>query len=141
MSTEENKAIVRQVEEAWNSGNLDALDGLFAPDFIAHSAIPGMPPGLQGAKMAHMGSVQALPDRRTTIEDLLAEADYVMARVRMTGTNSGGFPWLGIPANGNRVDVQWTSLYRLANGKIVEHRAVMDMLGLLQQLGAVPAMA
>lgn len=141
MSTEESKAIVRQVEEAWNSGNLAALDALFAPDFIAHSAVPGMPPGLEGAKMAHMGSVSALPDRRTTIEDLLAEGEYVVARVRMTGTNQGGFPWLGIPANGNRVDVQWTSVYRLANGKIIEHRAVMDMLGLLQQLGAVPAMA
>lgn len=141
MSTEENKAIVRRVEEVWNSGNLDALDALFAPDFIAHSAVPSMPAGLEGAKMAHMGSVQALPDRRTTIEDLLAEGEYVVARVRMTGTNTGGFPWLGIPANGNRVDVQWTSVYRLANGKIVEHRAVMDMLGLLQQLGAVPAMA
>ena len=141
MSTEENKTIVRQVEEAWNSGNLDALDNLFAPNFIAHSAVPGMPAGLQGAKMAHMGSVQALPDRRTTIEDLLAEGDYVVARVRMTGTNKGGFPWLGIPANGNSVDVQWTSLYRLVDGKIVEHSAVMDMLGLLQQLGAIPAMA
>lgn len=141
MPTEENKSIVRQVEEAWDSGNLDALDNLFAPDFIARNAVPGMPPGLQGAKMAHMGSVQALPDRRTTIEDMLAEEDYVVARVRMTGTNQGGFPWLGIPANGNRVDIQWTSIYRLANGKIVEHSAVMDMLGLLQQLGAVPAMA
>jgi predicted ester cyclase len=141
MSTEENKAIVRQVEEAWDSGNLDALDALFAPNFTAHSAVPGMPPGLQGAKMAHLGSVQAMPDRRTTIEDLLAEGHYVVARVRMTGTNRGGFPWLSIPANGNKVNVQWTSLYRLADGKIVEHRAVMDMVGLLQQLGAIPAMA
>lgn len=141
MSTEENKAIVRQVEKAWDSGNLDALDNLFAPNFTAHSAIPGMPPGLEGAKIAHMGSVQALPDRRTTIEDLLAEGEYVVARVRMIGTNQGGFPWLGIPANDNKVDVQWTSLYRLDDGKIVEHSAVMDMLGLLQQLGAIPAMA
>ncbi|GAC1348961.1 MAG: hypothetical protein NVSMB27_18620 [Ktedonobacteraceae bacterium] len=140
MSTEENKTIVRQIEEAWNAGNLDALDNLFAPNFIAHNAAPGMPPGLQGAKMAHLGSVQALPDRRTTIEDILAEGEYVVVRVRMIGTNQGGFPWLGIPANGNRVDVQWTSIYRLADGKIVEHSAVMDMLGLLQQLGAIPAM-
>lgn len=141
MSIEENKATVRKVEEAWDLGNLAALDDLFAPNFIAHNAVPGLPPGLQGAKMAHHGSVQALPDRRTTIEDMLAEGEYVVARVRMTGTNKGGFPWLGIPANGNKVDVQWTSIYRFADGKIVEHRAIMDMLGLLQQLGAIPAMA
>jgi predicted ester cyclase len=141
VSIEENKVIVQQVEQAWNTGDLDVLDNLFAPNFIAHNAIPGMPPGLEGAKMAHMGSVQALPDRRTTIEDMFAEREYVVARVRMTGTNQGGFPWLSIPANGNKVDIQWTSIYRLADRKIVEHSAVMDMLGLLQQLGVVPAMA
>jgi predicted ester cyclase len=62
----------------------------------------------------------------------------VVVRVRMTGTNQGGLPWLGIPGNGRAVDVQWISTYRLSNGMVVEHRAVMDMLGMLRQVGAIP---
>ncbi len=139
MSVEENKAIVRQIEEAWNSGKLDALDNLFAPNFVARNAVPGLPPGIAGAKMAHQTSLQSYPDRQTTIEDMIAEGDEVVVRVRMTGTNQGGLPWMGVPANGNKVDVQWISIYRLADGKVVEHRAEMDMLGMLQQLGVIPA--
>ncbi len=138
MSTDENKTVVRQVEEAWNAGQLDALDKLFALNFVAHNAVPGMPPGLEGAKMAHQASVQAFPDRRTSIEDMIAEGDQVAVRMRMTGTNTGGAPWFGAPANGKQVDVQWISIYHLAAGKVDEHRAVMDILGLMQQLGVIP---
>lgn len=141
MSTEENKAVVRQIEEAWNAGNLDALDRLFAPNFVAHNAIPGMPPGIAGAKLAHQASLQSYPDRQTVIEDMIVEGDEVVVRMRMRGTNSGGLPWMGVPANGNKIDVQWISIYRLADGKVVEHRAVMDMLGMMQQLGVIPAPA
>lgn len=139
MSAEENKALVRQIEEAWNSGNLTALDNLFAPNFVAHNAVPGLPPGLAGAKMAHQASLQSYPDRQTRIEDMIAEGDKVVVRMRMTGTNRGGLPWMGVPANGNKVDVQWISIYRIADGKAVEHQAEMDMLGMMQQLGVIPA--
>lgn len=138
MSADTNKAVVRAIEEAWNENRLDALDDLFTDNFVAHTAIPGMPPGIAGAKMAHAGSMQAFPDRRTSIEDLLADGDQVVARIRMTGTNTGGLPWMGIPANGRTVSTEWISIYRLADGKVVEHRAVMDILGMLQQLGAIP---
>jgi predicted ester cyclase len=139
MSAEENKAVVRRIEQAWDAGNLDALDALFAPTFRSHSGVPGMEPNLASAKTAHQMSAQAFPDRRTRIEELVAEGDAVVARVRMTGTNRGGLPWFGIPANDKPVDVQWISIYRLADGKVVEHRAVMDVMGLMQQLGAIPA--
>ena len=139
MSTEENKAIVRRVEAAWNDGNLDALDPLFAPNFAPASAVPGLPPGLAGAKLAHQSSMQSFPDRQTMIEDLIAEGDKVVVRMRMTGTNLGGVPWFGLPANGKPIDVSWVSIYRLADGQIVDHWAVMDMLGLMQQLGVLPA--
>jgi predicted ester cyclase len=46
---------------------------------------------------------------------------------------------MGVPANGNKVDTQWISIYRLSNGKVVEHRAVMDIAGMMQQLGAIPS--
>ena len=57
------------VEEAWDANDLDALDELFAPDLFSHAAVPGMPPGLAGAKMAHQASISAFPDRKMTIDD------------------------------------------------------------------------
>ena len=62
-------------------------------------------------------------------------------RCRLTGTNQGGLSWANIPANNRPVNVEWISLYRLRDGRVVEHRAVMDLLGLFQQLGAMPAPA
>jgi predicted ester cyclase len=139
VSAAENKAVVRRIEEAWDADQLDALDPLFEPGFVQHNGVPGLPPGLEGAKAAHNMSRQAFPDRRTRIEDIVAEGDEVAVRMRMTGTNQGGLPWFGIPANGKSLDIEWISIYRLANGKVVEHRAVMDLMGLMQQLGAMPA--
>jgi|SRR5918996_3052018 predicted ester cyclase len=133
--SEQNKAVVRQVEEAWNADNLDALDDLFAPDFVTHAGGPGLEPG----KNMHQLSKGAFPDRRTTIEEMVAEGDKVAVRLHMTGTNTGGLPWLGVPANNNKADVEWISIYRLRDGKVVEHRAVMDVMGLMQQLGAIPS--
>ena len=137
----DNKAIVRAIEEAWDRGDVDALDQYFAPDFAQHSAIPSMPPGLQGAKLAHQGSMAAFPDRHVEIEEIYSEGDAVTVRCRMTGTNQGGMPWLGVPANGNPIDIEWISIYRLHDGRVVAHRAVMDMVTLMTQLGALPAPA
>lgn len=139
MPSEDNKAIVRRIEEAWNTNDLDSLDPIFAPDFLTHSGVPGMSPTLATAKVAHGLSMKAFPDRKTVIEDMVAEGDNVAVRVRMTGTNSGGLDWFGIPANNRAVDVQWIGIYRLNDGKVVEHRAIMDLMGLMQQLGAMPA--
>ena len=136
--SEENKAVVRQIEEAWSAGKLDALDQFFAPNFVPHSAAPSGPATLDGAKAAYQISASAFPDRRTTIEDIVGEGDQVAVRIRMTGTNKGGLPPFGIPANGKPVDIQWFGIYRLQDGKVVEHRAVIDLMGLMQQLGAVP---
>lgn len=137
----ENKEIVRRIEEAWDRGDLSALDQYFAPDFVARTALPSLPPGLEGAKLAHQAAIQSFPDRRVSVEDVTGDGDLVAVRWRMRGTNQGGLPWFGIPANGNAVDVEWISLYRLCGGRVVEHRAVMDLLGLMQQLGAIPAPA
>jgi predicted ester cyclase len=138
-AAEDNKAIVRRIEVAWDENNLPALDDLFAPDFVAHNAVPGMPPGLDGAKLAHQASMASFPDRRTAIEELVGAGDTVLVRMRMTGTNQGGLAWAGVPPNGNKVNVTWISIYRLVGGRVVEHRAEMDIMGLMQQLGAIPS--
>jgi steroid delta-isomerase-like uncharacterized protein len=137
--SEANKSVVRQIEEAWNANELDKLDALFAADFKQWSGFPGMPATMESAKQAHSMSIQAMPDRRTEIQEMIAEDDKVTVRIRMTGTNTGGFPVLGVPANGNKVDIEWISIYTVKGGKATDHRAVMDLMGLMQQLGAIPS--
>jgi predicted ester cyclase len=138
--SKENAQVVRAIEEAWDEGRLDDLDQYFADDFDnRQSGMPGLPGGLAGAKMAHQGVMQSFPDRKLEILDLIAEGDQVFVRTRVTGTNQGGFPAFNVPANGNPFDIQQWSIYRLRDGKVVEHQGVNDALTLLMQLGAIPA--
>ena len=136
----DNVEVVRKVEEAWASHDLDALDPYFAEVWQAHT--PGseqLPPGLEGAKSAHRQSMEAFPDRQNTIHDIFGQGDLVVSRVSMSGTNTGGLPWFGIPANGNRIeDVEWITIFRLQDGKVVETWAQMEIPKLMTQLGAMP---
>jgi predicted ester cyclase len=137
---QENEAVVRAIEGAWDNNKLDELDQYFAPDFDnSKSAALGLPVGLAGAKMAHQSSMQSFPDRRIEILDLIAEGDRVFVRNRVTGTNQGGFPAFQVPANGRPIDIESWSVYRLRDGKVVEHWGLNDALMLLMQLGAFPA--
>ncbi len=138
MSTEDNKAIVRRlIEEGFNQRNLAIFDELYAPDFVYHlgsTAIQGREPYKQFTLM----SFTSFPDVRFTIEDQVAEADEVVTRWTWRGTHQG--PFQGIPPTGKHVMVTGVGINHFAaNGKIVENWTNMDVLGLLQQLGVVPA--
>jgi predicted ester cyclase len=135
---EQNKEIVRRYREAHNSNQLDRLDEIVAADLIAHNLLPNVPRGLEGGKMAHTGVIASCPDLQTTTEDLFAEDDKVVERWSMSMTHTGE-PFFGAPASGRRAQVTGTSIYRLSDGKIVEHWANMDFLGVLQQLGLAPS--
>ena len=136
MSTETNKALVKRYQEAHNANNLSALSEIVAADLTSHNKIPGMPPGLEGGKAVHLMLVAAFPDLHTDTEDLLAEGDKVVQRFMLSGTDKGGFA--GAPPTGKHYKVAGISIFRIANGKIVEHWGVFDQLGILQQLGMVP---
>lgn len=135
--SESNKQIVRAIEDAWNRNSTDELDGYFAPDFVAHSNVPGMPPGLAGAKMAHGMVTQFLTDRRIEILDLVAEGDKVAVRARVTGNNHNGVPWIGAGANGQPYDFESWSLYTIRDGKVTEHAGINDVYLFAIQAGAV----
>jgi predicted ester cyclase len=135
---ETNKDIVRRYRDAHNSNQLDLLDDIVAADLIAHNLLPNVPRGLEGGKMVHMGVIASCPDLYTVTEDLFAEGDKVVERWSMSMTHTSE-PFLGAPAGGRRVQVTGTSIYRIANNKIVEHWANMDFLGVVQQLGLAPA--
>jgi steroid delta-isomerase-like uncharacterized protein len=138
MSTEANKDLVRRYQEAHNTNNLDALEAIVAADLITHSQMSGLPPGLEGGKMVHQMTVGAIPDFRAEIEDLIASEDKVVARLTFRGTHTGG-EFMGIPPSGRSFAFSAISIFRIADGKIVEHWGEEDALGWLQQLGAIPA--
>ena len=135
--SEANKAIIRRYRQAHNQNDMAALDEIVSADIISHSALPELPAGREGGKMAHQGSLAAFPDGRTTTDDLVAEGDKVVERFTFVGTHKGDF--LGIPATGKQVKVTGMSIFRIANGKIVEHWGENDGMGLLMQLGVLPA--
>ena len=137
MSVEDNKNLIRRYREIHNSNKLDELDQLVAADIVSHSSLPGLPPGLQGGKLAHLGASQAFAGLHTKTEMLVAEGDKVVEYFTTTGKHTGEF--LGIPATGRDTSVQGMSIFRIANGKVVEHWGVNDGLALLVQLGAIPA--
>jgi steroid delta-isomerase-like uncharacterized protein len=135
----DNIDVIRRIEEAYNTQNLDTLDDLFADDFQAHT--PGsdqIPPGLEGIKATHQMAMGAMPDRNVELLDIFAEGPLVVSHSRMTGTNTGGMPWIGVPANDASVDVRWIQISRLEDGRLKETWAQMDLATLMQQLGAMP---
>ena len=137
MLTETNKTTFRRlVDELINNKNYDVIDELFAPDFVEHEEIPGIDPGYEGMRQAFQIFHTAFPDLQVVIQDILADGDKVVAREQWTGTHQGEF--MGMPATGKQVDFSVIDIVRLAEGKLVEHWAVTDMLALLTQLGAIP---
>lgn len=137
MSTQPNKAFVRRYyDEVLNQRNLAVLDDLLAPTFVSY-----LPHGvgidrnqyMQAIRMSHA----AFPDLHVTIEDQIAEDDKVVTRYRAQGTHAGGFA--GIPATNKPVTVTAIHIHRLTNGKLVEHWEMIDLFGMLQQLGVIPA--
>ncbi len=135
MSTEENKALLRCAYEAVNQGNLTAFFELFTPDFVLHNGSMTIQ-GLEAFKQLEAMLLAALPDLHYTVEDLIAEGDQVAVRITATGTHHGTF--LGVPPTGKHTTVTESAISRIVGGKIAEHWSETDMLGLLQQLGAVP---
>ncbi len=135
MSIEENKAVVRRYQEIYNSNHLDALAEVVSENLLTPKILPGLPHGIEGAKAAHRIMLRGFPDYQTTIDDLIAEGDKVVARITMTGTHSGKF--MDIPPTGKHVSFTGIYIARIENGKIVEHWGEEDGVSLMQQLGAL----
>ncbi len=141
MSAEQNKSIVRRwVEEGWNKKNTIALiDELYAPNYYQHEAGPEMATSREGMQQFAAMYLTAFPDLSFTIDDLVAEGDKVTWRFVATGTNEGSL--MGAPASGKVAKVAGIIIFRLENSRIAEGWLSMDVLGLLQQVGIIPAMA
>lgn len=140
MSIEDNKNIVRKQREAYNTNNMALLGETLAETFVAHNMLPNVPQTLEGAKMLHQGNLAVFPDAQTHTDDLFAEGDMVVERWTMTCHHTGAPFFVGnLPASGKRIEVGGINTYRIASGKIVETWANMDFIGVLQQIGLMPA--
>ena len=123
--------------EVINKGDFALIDELLTTDFVDHSPQPGVAPTRDGLKQSLRALKVAFPDVRYTIENAVACGDQVVHFLKATGTMTGDF--MGIPATGK--PATWTEIHigRGVNGRLTEHWAVIDQLGMLVQLGIVPA--
>jgi len=136
---EENKALVQRfVEEAFNKGNLDVADEVYAPRFFSHDpSTPEEERGPEDVKQFVNMYRSAFPDGRTIVEDLVAEGDKVAYRWTYRGTHQGEL--LGIAPTGKEVTITGITIDRISGDKIEEEWNNFDQLGMLQQLGVAPA--
>ena len=141
MGVAENVNAVRRLEAAYNAQDNDTVRSIVAADFTPHTTgSEMMPPGVEGAIAANEGAKQSFPDKKSEILDIFGEGDKVVSHVRMTGTNRGGIPWAGVPANDKPIDTDWIQITRHAeDGTILETWAQMDLPKMMVQLGAMPA--
>jgi steroid delta-isomerase-like uncharacterized protein len=138
MGTEENKRNAsRFLEEVINRGNFEVVDEVSASTVVDHATPPGAAPGPEGLKQWLRMFRTAFPDLHYTIEDSIAEGDKVVQRVRAKGTMQGDF--IGMPASGKSATWEEIHITRFENGKAAEHWAVVDQLGMMQQLGYAEA--
>ena len=139
MSAEENKAVVRRMlDELFNKGNLDFAAEIIAPDFVEHD--PNMPEELHGPEefKGYVATYRsAFSDIHIAVEDQVAEGDKVATRWMGTGTHDGEL--MGMAPTGRPVRVAGMDVSRITGGKIAESWSSYDMMGMMQQLGAIPA--
>lgn len=136
MSTATQKSIVRRYfEQVFNEHRHDLVEEFLAENIEIHGT--GLPPGVEAVKQWLSTLTTGFPDHQMIVEDILAEGDRVVARTTLKGTQLGEMQ--GIPATGKAVSVSAITIFRLDNGKIAEAWMVSDSLGMMQQLGVIPA--
>jgi steroid delta-isomerase-like uncharacterized protein len=137
MGIAENKALVRRIfEQGMNQADDRVLDECLTADFVNHD-MPAPVPGPEGFRQVLGMFRSAFPDMRVTLEDILAEGDKVVTRGVFTGTHKGAF--MGVPPSGASIQVKFIDIWRVENDRVAENWVRLDQLGLMQQVGAVPA--
>ena len=132
-----NKQIMPNFVEFINTASEKLAEALVSQDAVFH--VSGRPEPILGPSgyLEIIGMMRGgFPDVQWTLEEMVAEGDMVAARFTMRGTHKGAF--FGVPPTGKKIEVQAMNFYRFSGGKIVEERGQPDLLGLIQQIGAIP---
>ncbi|MDX1687758.1 MAG: ester cyclase [Candidatus Promineifilaceae bacterium] len=135
---EKNKAVARRfLDELWNQSNFAIVDELLASDYDGHSST--VIRGADGAVGFIPRLRAAFPDFQFTVVDQIAEGDKVATRWKLYGTHEG--PFQGVPASGEQIEMTGITIFRIANGKLIEGWTNEDVFGMMQQIGAIPSPA
>ena len=128
----------RILEDAYNEGHIDALDEIFAPDFVRHN--PPFPNivGLEAWKQYVADTRTSYPDAQLKLGEYISQGGTTATLWSSEGTQTGVSPTTGAPSSGNHVAFTGLSLSRYEEGKCVEEHAYGDWLSLMQQIGAIP---
>ena len=135
--SEHNKARIAEfLERALSSGEISAAGEYFHDDMVEEVPFPGQGPGLVGLKETLAALRTAFPDMRWSVQEQIAEDSRVMTRFVWEGTQRGDF--LGIPPTSRAVCVWGMVIDQFEGSKVKSTRILMDTMGLMQQLGALP---
>lgn len=138
MSAEQLKAAAQNfIEKGLNQKDLSAFEAYFSPELTDHALPPGLPSGLEGRKMFASALVAAFPDLHVEVEDLVTDGGKVVTRYSVRGTHKGEL--MGIPPTGRQVSIGGIAIDRFENGRSIEHWEYYDQMGMMQQLGVIPA--
>src|SRR5262245_23092064 len=140
MSTEENKRLVRRyIEEIVNTGNVDDVAEFISSDYRDSHDKSGQSSGLEGAKQHILGVRQTYPDLKVTVEQQIAEGDWVVSRITARGTHRG--TWLGMKPTGKAIEITGVNIDRVVDGRIIEHGGAANLLETLLEIGAIQVVA
>jgi predicted ester cyclase len=138
MSTAENKLLVRRyLEEVVNTGDVDRIAEFVAPEYVDTHDTNGESSGTDGARRHVLGVRETYPDLHVTVEQQIAEGEWVVTRITARGTHLGN--WLGMKPTGKRVEISGVNVDRVVGGRIVEHGGAANLLGPLLAIGAIQA--
>ena len=136
--SEENKACIAEfLDRELSSGEISATNEYFHSDMVEEVPFPGQGPGLAGLKETLAALRTAFPDMRWSVQEQIAEDSRVLTRFVWEGTHQGNF--LGIPPTNRAVSVWGMVIDQFEGSKVKSTRILMDTMGLMQQLGALPS--
>ncbi len=136
MSLESNKQLCRDYFQAFLKRDVAWMDKHIAPGFVRHD--PGLPFEVRGPKgvlQLHDALMPAFPDMKLPLEDFVAEGEKVLVRLRVQATHTGAFGEMA--ATGRKIDIAVLDLFQIRDGRLIEHWALLDNLGMMKQLGAI----
>lgn len=130
----QNKQLAHKFAEVLNTGNIDDFDTFVAADYINHN--PYVSPGLEGVKNFFKGWMVAFPDTKVSVENVFVDGETVIGRFTYSAHQQGEF--MGIAATANLITMRSIDIWRVKDGKFIEHWDELNLLEVMQQLGAIP---
>lgn len=133
---DETNPLFRFYNEVINQKKLEVLDEIYAPGYVNRIAPFGLNNGVEGVKKLIGEQVAAFPDWHIRVDYVIEQGNKTIVRWTLTGTQTGAY--FGYPPSGKAFEITGVDIETIVDGKITEHDGAEDMLGLLQQIGAVP---